>query len=172
MTKKDIPIQLKAADPEKKVKLFLNMFLAGVAFLLALVLLFFFMKLVFGVLGYMSWLDYVFAVFMVCVPAVLFITAFSIYFVRSKSYPVKSVRWISLPLIGIAAVGWMVLFVRDIIHFFQTHKIDIGHYWSYEKVWLVSSVALIFILGIVQALSLPREPDWMEKAAEKNMHIE
>lgn len=172
MTKKEIPVQLKAADPEKKLKLVLNMFLAGMAFLFALVLLFFFMKLVFGVLRYMSWLDYVFAVFMVCVPAVLFVTAFSIFFRRTLMYPVKPVRLISLAILGPAIVGWVVLFIRDIIHFFQSHKIDIGHYWSYEKTWLVSSVALIFILGVVQALSLPREPDWMEKAAQKDLHID
>lgn len=172
MTKKNAPIEWKATDPEKKVKLLFNLMFAFVGFLVSLVLLFLLMKLVFGLLKYMPWLDYVFAVFMVCVPAVLFVTAFSIFFKRTLSYPIISVRYISLGLLFPAVLGWIFLFFRDILFFFQSQKIDIGNYWSYDKTWLVGSVALIFILGIIQALSLPKEPDWIEKAARKNMHIE
>lgn len=171
MAKKEMSIQAKASDPQKGIALTLKILLATLGFILVLVVFFFIMRLIFDLMKFMPWLDYVFAVFMVCVPAAVFITAYSIFFNRTLHYQIKPVKLISLGLMAVVVVGWVYLLIHDLLHFFRTEKLTIDAYLSYEKTWLVASVALIFIIGIVQALSLPKEEDWIAKAAKKNMHI-
>lgn len=164
---RDKSIQSKASDPEKYFKLSLSITLLFLGFLMFLVLLFLLMRLLFDAMRFMPWLDYVFAVMLVCTPGTLMITAYSIFFLRTKRYPIRTVKIVSLIIMAFVVVCWAYLLVSDLIHFFITKKLDIGSYQSYEKFWLIGSVALIFILGVIQALALPREPDWLEKLTMK-----
>lgn len=171
MAKKETSIQIKASDPNKGISLSFTLMLAVLGFLGVLVAFFFLMRLIFGLMNFMPWLDYVFAVLTVCVPAVVFIVAYSIFFVRSKKYIIKSISYISMFILAALTAGWCYILVHDLIHFFETEKVTIQTYLSYSKIVLTVSVATIFILGLVQALALPKEDDWMVKASKKNMHI-
>lgn len=61
---------------------------------------------------------------------------------------------------ALAAAGVMV---TDLIHFFRTMATDTDKYFSYHLGFLVSNGALIFFIGILQALTTEKEKDWMER---------
>lgn len=171
MAKKETSIQVKASDPNKGFALSFTLLLAVLGFIGVLVGIFFFMRLIFGLMNFMPWLDYVFAVLTVCVPPTIFIVAYSIFFNRTRKYIIKPIRYVSLVIMAVAVVGWCYIMVHDLMHFFRNEKVTIETYLSYSKIILTGSIATIFILGLVQAFALPKEDDWMVKAAKKNIHI-
>ncbi len=63
---------------------------------------------------------------------------------------------------------WCIFYIYDLVVFFRTGTTVIMKYMSWEMVFLASNVALIFIMGIIQALSMPAEKDWMEKARQRS----
>ena len=62
---------------------------------------------------------------------------------------------------------WIGLLVLDFINFLKNGYPDIDKYFSYQILVLSSSVAVIFFIGILQALTTAKEKDWMEKYADK-----
>jgi hypothetical protein len=55
----------------------------------------------------------------------------------------------------------------DVIYFFKTGARDVGKFNSYDVVYLAASVATIFLVGVMQALSTEKEKDWLEKRKER-----
>ncbi len=163
---KDISSQ--ASDPGKYIKLFGLLMLAFFSFVAALVLIFLFMKLVFGILPYMSWMIYVYMVFIISVPTTLFIFIYCIYFTRTKSFNPKLLRYIFLTIFVAAIIAWCCIFVSDIISFFKFQKTDIKDYLSFDMYLLSGNVAFIFIVGIIQALSAPKKEEWFDKVMRNN----
>jgi predicted membrane-bound mannosyltransferase len=93
----------------------------------------------------------------------LFTSIFVIYFKRSATHPSLFVRVVSYCLFVLALVAWAATFVWDMWHFFKTGSREISSYFSYNIFLLVSSVAGIFLIGVMQALTTEKEQDWMEK---------
>lgn len=165
-TIKDISSQ--ANDSGKYIKLF--GLLAGTffSFILALVLFFLFMKFVFGLLPYISWIEYLYMVIIIAVPATLFITIFWIFFGRTKRFNPKSLRYIFLTIFVALIITWAVLFVMDIVSFFKFEKTDIKDYISFNMYFLSINVAVIFLIGIIQALTAPKKEEWFDKVMKHN----
>lgn len=138
-----------------------------VAFIVSLLLLLFGLRLLFGLLDSMPWFVYLFTLFIVIVPAGIFITIFSVGFSRIKHHPSRVVKMISYVATVIALLAWIYFLGFDLYTFFKTSSQQIGSYLSYSVLYLAGSVALIFILGIIQALSTEKEKDWMEKRKER-----
>jgi CBS domain containing-hemolysin-like protein len=138
-----------------------------VCFVAAVLLLLFGLRLVFGLLDSIPWFKYLFSLFIIMVPALVLITVFLIYFSRTKQHSVAWVRYLSWGLFVAALLVWGYFLVADFITFFQTTSQDIGNYHSYSRWFLAGSVALIFIVGIIQALSTEKEKDWLEKRRER-----
>ena len=46
---------------------------------------------------------------------------------------------------------------------FKTASEEINRYYSFELFFLAGNVAIIFLIGILQALTTAREKDWMER---------
>lgn len=138
-----------------------------VCFVAAVLLLLFGLRLAFGLLDSIPWFKYLFTLFIIMVPTLLFITIFLIYFSRTKKHPVAWVRYLSWSLFVAALLVWSYFLVTDFITFFKTMSQDIGTYHSYSRWFLAGSVALIFIVGIIQALSTEKEKDWLEKRRER-----
>lgn len=153
---------------DKHFKLGLLFIITALSFIVALVLLFLFMKLVFGVMSYMPWLTYVFTVGVLSAPAAVFFPAWIIFIRRSAGHPVQWVRIFSYILMSAMLLLWGMFYIYDLITFFRTGSAAIKNYLSWEMVFLASNVALIFIAGVIQALSLPPEKDWMAKARERS----
>ena len=150
-------------DPGKYIRLFGALILGFIGFILALILLFLGIRLVFGFVNELSWFTYVFSVFVLSVPASIFITAFAIYFFRTKKHPSKSIRIVSSVLFSIMIAAWVYFYVSDIIAFFSKGLTQIVDTKSWDLVHVAVSIGCLFLVGIMQALSGPKEPDWLER---------
>ncbi|RYY50900.1 MAG: hypothetical protein EOO06_02270 [Chitinophagaceae bacterium] len=138
-----------------------------VAFVAALLAVLYGLRLAFGLLDSMPWFRYLFILLILMMPTIVFITIFLIYFSRTRKHPAVFVRYLSWGLFSIALLCWTYFLVTDMITFFKTGSQEIGRYHSYSVIFLAGSVALIFIVGIIQAFSTPREKDWMEKRKDR-----
>ena len=156
-----------ANERGKHIRLLLTIFTAVVGVLAALVLLFFLMRLIFGLLSYVPWLEYLYVVFLISFPTAVFLTAFSIFFKRTKRHPAKIVRGVSLAVISLFLAAWALFYVLDIIAFIRFQYTDINNFKTYNMLFLFANVAGIFFLGVAQALSTPKEKDWLERRREE-----
>lgn len=138
-----------------------------VAFIASLLLLLFGIRLIFSLLDSMPWFVYLFTLFIIIITSAIFICIFLTSLYRIKHHPSAPVRLISYILNGAAFLGWVYFLCRDIITFFLTGSQQISNYNSYNVLYLAGSVGLIFLLAIIQALSLEKEKDWIEKRKER-----
>ena len=168
MSKPVKDISSQANDSGKYVKLFGLLMVTFFSFILALVLFFLFMRFIFGLLPYISWIEYLYMVVIIAVPATLFITIFWIFFARTKKFNPKFLRYIFLSIFVALMITWVALFISDIISFFKFEKTDIKDYVSFNMYFLSINVAIIFIIGIIQALAAPKKEEWFDKLMKQN----
>jgi hypothetical protein len=154
-------------DTDKYIRLFGTIFFTFIGFIVALGLLILGLRTIFGVLDYMPWFSVMFTLFIICVPAVLFITVYIIYVKHTKPHPSKAAKIFSYIIFTIALGAWLYFWVLDIIIFFKHHYTSIGEYHCYNLAFLAANVFIIFLVGIVQALSTKKEVDWMEKSKQR-----
>jgi len=147
----------------KYLRLFGTIFFCFIGFLVALVLLFFVMRFIFGMLSYLPFLNTVYLFIMVLVPSTLFISIFVIYFKRTKYVTARLVKYISLTLFIVLIIAWLAALAVDIYTFFAKHYTDIQYYKSFNLLLIGTSVFVIFFTGILQALASPPEKDWMDR---------
>jgi hypothetical protein len=148
----------------KYIRLFGTIFFSFLGFIAAFALLMVALKYTFRMLDHIPWFSLLFTLFIVCVPAVLFITVFLIYIQHTKPHPSKAVRIFSYLIFSIALAAWAYFWVLDIILFFKYHYNSIGEYHSFNLAFLAGNVATLFFIGIVQALNTKTELGWMEKS--------
>ena len=154
----------------KYLQLSFNLFFSFLGFLVAVLLLLLGFKYAFRLLDYIPWFVYLFVIFIIIVPASLFGTIFTIYFKRTKSHPSAAVRLISQGFFILALLCWAAAFVMDMITFFKTGAREVSSYYSYNIFLLTASVAGIFLIGVIQALTSEKEKDWMERRNDKGFH--
>jgi hypothetical protein len=153
----------------KLLRLFGTIFFSILAVIAVLVLVFLGMRLVFGLLNYIPWLSYVYTLLLLSVPAALLVSVFILFFKRTKFHPVRAVRVISYTIFCLFILSWVYVFIADMIRFIKKGSAVIGDYLSYDTVFLALNVAFIFIVGVIQALTMPPEKDWMEKRKRDEM---
>lgn len=154
----------------KYLQLSNRLILLLVASVATLILLLYGLRFFFGLLDSIPWFVYIFTLFIIMVPTLIFISVFLIYFSRTKQHPSAGIRYMSWGLFVVALVAWSCFLVMDLIHFFKTASQNISDYRSYSVLFVSGSIALIFIVGIIQALSTPKEKDWIEKRKERLGH--
>ena len=147
----------------KIIRLTGYLLLSVIGFLLSVSLIFVSLRLFFGLLSYIPWLTYIYVLFILSVPAAVFTSVFIIYFRRTRFHPGKVVKYISKALFIAFIAAWAVVYVLDIISFYKTEKADIENYLSYNTLFLTINVTTIFLIGVMQALTTSKEPDWMDK---------
>lgn len=150
-------------DNGKYLRLFGTMFLMFIGFILTIIIILLALKFFFGLLSYIPGVVHLFTLFIICVPAALFITVYLIFFRRTRSHPSAPVRIVSYILFTIALAAWAFFFVKDIILFFKHLYTTVGEYVSYDLFFLSGNVFLIFLVGIIQALTVKKELDWLER---------
>lgn len=160
-----------AEEPGKLLRLFFTILLAVLSGIAVLLLLFLLMRLVFGLLSYVPWLEYLYVIFLISFPAAVFVTAFTIFFKRTKRHPAKAVRVVSLSVISLFLAAWALFYVMDIIAFIKFQYTEISNFKTYNMLFLFSNVAGIFFLGVAQALSTPKEKDWLERRREEEEEL-
>ncbi|HSN60232.1 MAG TPA: hypothetical protein VLR49_04825 [Ferruginibacter sp.] len=146
-----------------------NLFFTFLGFILSLLVLMLGLKYMFRLLDYIPWFVYVYMLFIIIVPASLFISIFVIYLKRTVSHPSAGVRAVSNSIFVLALILWAAAFVMDMITFFKNGSREISNYYSYNIFLLTGSVATIFLIGVLQALSTVKEKDWIEKRKERGL---
>ncbi len=147
----------------KYLRLFWNIFFTFVGFIIAMAIILFSLRVMFGLLDKLSWFTYLYMLLMLFIPGALFISVLLIYFVRTKTHPSKIARIVSNVIFSMLLLTWVVFLVIDLSAFFKEGSSDINRYQSYNLLFLVINVGLIFFIGVFQALSTQKEKDWMEK---------
>lgn len=155
-------------DPGKYIRLFATLILGFIGFIIALILLFLGIRLVFGFVNELSWFTYVFSVFVLSVPATIFITAFTIFYFRTRQHPSRGIRIMSTIIFGVFICAWIFFYISDMIAFFTKAQTQIVDTKSWNIIYVVASISCLFIMGIIQALGAPKEPDWLERNAKNN----
>ena len=153
----------------KYLRLFGNIFFSAIGFIVLLVLLMFGLRLLFGVLDFMPWFSYLYKTLILLVPTCFFVSVFSIFFYRTKMHPSKAVRWISKGVFLSVILLWMIVLVLDCKTFFKAGSAQIDQYNSFNLLFLVCNVGIIFLFGVIQALTTEKEVDWMEKHREERV---
>lgn len=151
----------------KYIQLSFNLFFTFIGFVVALILVLLGLRLLFGVLDHVPWFVYMYMLLIILVPPALFIAVYWIYLKRTAFHPSKPVRAVSYVILGAALLAWIVFLVLDIITFFKTNSRIIAHYYGYNILFLSINIFSIFLVGIIQALSVEKEKDWMERRREK-----
>jgi hypothetical protein len=147
----------------KYIRLFCTIFFVFVAFVAINIVVLLALRFMFGILDKLPVMVYIYMLFIITVPAALFITVYIIYFRRTRFHPSPTVRYISYALFTAALLMWSGAYIYDVITFFKHSYAGISYYKSYELAFLAGNVAAIFLIGIVQALTAQKEVDWMEK---------
>ena len=151
----------------KYIRLFGTLFFTFIGFIVALILLLLGLRLIFGILSYIPWLANIFTLFIICVPAALFISVFIIYFFRTKKHPSAAARVFSYIIFAAALCVWVYVWVNDLVTFFRHYYMAVGEYMSYNMLFLAANVLSLFLVAMIQGLSTKKEPDWMEKHREE-----
>ena len=153
-------------DNGKYLRLFGTLFFTFIGFILAIVLVLLGLKFFFGMLSHIPGVVNIFTLFIICVPAALFISVYVIFFQRTKLHPSAPARIISYILFTIALAAWVFFFVKDMIIFFRYFYTTVGEYMSYNMIFLSGNVFVIFLVGIIQALTAKKEVGWLERHRE------
>ena len=107
--------------------------------------------------------DVAFELIVIARPAIVFSTAYIIFFKRTKSHPNKVVKYISYVLFIAALTYCSIGLIWTIKDYFTLKSSSIADYHTFKLVFLAGNVALLFIIAIMQALSTEKEVDWMER---------
>jgi hypothetical protein len=148
----------------KYLRLFGTLFFTFIGFIIAFILLMLGIRGFFGLLSYIPWFTYVFMVLILMFPASLFISAYIIYFIKTKTHPSKIIRTISYSLFSVALLFWAYFFVSDLILFFRHFYNTIDMYSTYNLLFLAINVGCFFFIGVMQAFTTEKEKDWMERS--------
>jgi len=148
----------------KYLRLLGSIFFLVLGFIVAVILLLLTVRLFFGLMSYIPWITYIYMIFIILVPAALFIPAYIVYIRRTTSHPNKMVKWISYMIFTLAIATWSVFLFMDMVTFYKHAYTAIGMYKSYDMVFLAVNVASFFLVGVMQAFTTAKEKDWMERS--------
>ncbi len=146
----------------KFIRLFGNIFFTFIGFLLVVGLLFIGLKYFFGFLDNFKITESIFTLGIIMIPGLFFIPVFLYYFKRTIRLPKGGAKVFSYLVFVVVIGAWLYSLVTDVYTYFQTHYNEIAKYFSYSILMLGGSIALLFIVGIVQALAAPDEKDWID----------
>lgn len=148
---------------EKFIKLAGLLFITAVGIILVGGLILFLFRLLFGALDSFSWFSQFFLFCMLLLPGSMLLGIYYIFYTKTAKHPSVTVKRISrlfFLLSGLTAIGVMGF---DVVKFFTTQATDTDKYYSYNLLFLVCNGALIFLIGILQALTTEKEKNWMER---------
>jgi uncharacterized membrane protein len=149
----------------KYSKLYLYIFLAAFAVVLCIATL---IGLFYGFSKLVSSkpVDIAFEIIVLSIPTIIFSTAYLIFFKRTKMHPAKWVQYISYCLFIAALIYCGIGLFWSIKDYFLLKRSAISQYHTFTLPYLAGNIALLFIVGILQALTTEKEVDWRERRSE------
>lgn len=107
--------------------------------------------------------DIVFGLGLITIAPAIFSTAYLIFFKRTATHPVASVRTIS-KIIFVAGIAIsIIVLIADMVSFFTKYATDISAYRCYSLPFLAGNIATLFLIAIMQAFTTKKEVDWMDR---------
>lgn len=148
----------------KYIRLFAFLLLTAIGVIALLALLLMLLKAFYGIVDSFSAFTYAYKLLIMSLPMIILTSAFVVFIQRVSFHPVRWVRFISR-LLSMAVIGMMAYFyVLDLISFYHNQaNTPASVYSSYDLTFLTISIGTLFLLGVLQALTLPTEKDWMER---------
>lgn len=145
------------------LRLFGNIFfsLIGIIVLVALIMLA--LRLISSGFDAIPWFTYFYMCIVLLIPPTLFGTVHIIFFRKTKYHPSTWVKYISYFLFTPLLISWAVILIIDFKEFFTNHYPDIERYYAFNLLILFINVAVVFFIGVLQALTTEKEKDWMER---------
>lgn len=147
----------------KYLRLFGNIFLLFLGFIVAFVVIIVGFRLLFGLLSFIPWLRVIYMLFILLMPVCIFGTAFIVFFKRTFTHNSKPVKIISYIIFTAVLVSWIIFTIYDLVTFFKFQYSSIDKYYTYNLLFLSLNIFCLFGVGVMQALSTPKEVDWMER---------
>jgi hypothetical protein len=148
---------------EKYLQLLGLILLSVAGFLIAFVLLLLGFRGLFGLFSYVPWIAVVYKFCLMCIPFMVFMAAYVIFFRRNRLHPAAWVRFTSALIFTIAIGSWIFALSKDMYNFSAKGTFTVEGYLSFNMFFLAGHVATIFLTGILQALTTAKEPDWMDR---------
>jgi hypothetical protein len=96
-------------------------------------------------------------------PAFIFLFAWGLFFKRIKNHSSKVIKKISYIIAGAAILGTLFFYAKDLIRLFGTWNDEVTSYNIYSRYFIVTHIIALFVTAMLQALTLPKEKDWMER---------
>lgn len=147
----------------KYLRLFGNIFFLFLGFVVAFILIIVAFRLLFGLLSYIPWLRVIYMLFILLVPVCVFGTAFTVFFKRTATHNSRSIKIISYILFSAILASWVFFTGYDLVTFFKFQYNSIDKYYTYNLLFLSINIFVLFGVGVMQALSTPKEVDWMQR---------
>ena len=107
--------------------------------------------------------DLIFGLGTITMLPAIFSSVYVIFFKRTKQHPSAVVRIVSYLFFVLGIVCSVIVLIIDISAFFNMYEIDISAYRCFSLAYLAGNVGMIFLIGIIQAFTTPKEVDWMDR---------
>ncbi len=107
--------------------------------------------------------DLIFGLGTITMLPAIFSSVYVIFFKRTKQHPSAIVRILSNTFFVLGIICSVIVLIVDIIAFFNKYEIDISAYRCFSLAYLAGNVGMIFLIGIIQAFTTPKEVDWMDR---------
>ncbi len=106
------------------------------------------------------------------IPTIIFLFAYIVFALRTKkNHPKAAIRAISYVLFTLAIAYCIYGFSISVITYLKKGaSMGINEYHTYTIYYLAGNITLLFIIGIIQALSMDKEEDWMERKKRLEAH--
>jgi hypothetical protein len=150
----------------KFIRLFGLIFYSFAGFLLALGVIMIGLKYAFRALDHIRGFSLLYTFFIVTFPSIFFLFVYTVFAKRTLNHTSKPARVFSYTIFIIAICAWLYFLVIDLFTFFKYYYTNIDRYDTYNLAFLSANIGLIFLVGIVQALTTKKEEDWMDKHRE------
>lgn len=150
----------------KYSSILLGVFLTLLGVLLFVALLMLVLRFIMGILDQVPYFSLVFMLFTILVPFSVFTFAYGMFWKKTKSHPNKSTRLFSYIIFALVITAWFYFLGTDVYRFFKYNYDSIGNYISFDMWVLAGSVAGLYLVGMIQALSAPKEKNWLDKYSE------
>jgi hypothetical protein len=114
--------------------------------------------------------DLLFELGVIAIPPAIFASAHLIFFKRTGKNFSLVLRTVSKTLFVIGLLSCIACVGFDIYYYFYKKVGSLLNYTSFSLLFLAGNCGVLFFIAVAQALSTPKEIDWMEKRRVADLH--
>ena len=140
-----------------------TLLLVFVGFVTGVTLLVLLLKFLFIPVFRQPWFELLFYIAILSAPFVLFEFVHIVFFRRTRHHPSAFIRIFSRVLFVAGMIFCAVVYVKDMISFFQRENEAINQFLSFDLRFLCINIFGLFLIAIIQASTTAKEKDWMER---------